>query len=322
MHAPNDDVECPEHVLGLIESPVLVDVDLDATQNSKGCRSGRCFSGELIVDALDLFELSHQTLSRETVRDGQAGRVIGHDDVLMTQRTRSVRHLDDRTATVGPQRVRVTVSAQRFPERIAGNRKGRRLRFQLREVSGDLCPPVLPGSRSPSLHRFPSGSEARWVVARCSSSPGSSAAIVSAARRNAATRYVGACDRSRRNAIRFSASTGSIGSEPRAQCCARCPCVIRSAVAVTLLGVSRLAGARPAVHGFVPAALTLGWGGGRSGLGGLSRLGLGVRAAGATDAPPAAAASRRLGPLARLRAYLASRIALWASTLLIVGSRH
>src|SRR6478735_3669855 len=31
-------------------------------------------------------------------------------------------------------------------------------------------------------------------------------------------------------------------------------------------------------------------------------------------------ASRRVGPLARLRAYLASRIARWASALLIVGS--
>src|SRR5829696_9557085 len=48
-----------------------------------------------------------------------------------------------------------------------------------------------------------------------SNSPGSSAEIVSAARRKAATRYVGACERSKRKAIRFSASTGSMRSEPR-----------------------------------------------------------------------------------------------------------
>ena len=47
----------------------------------------------------------------------------------------------------------------------------------------------------------------------------------------------------------------------------------------------------------------------------------GVRVAG-VDAPARRGASLRLGPLARLLAYLASRIALWASTLLIVGSRQ
>src|SRR4051794_18010535 len=48
---------------------------------------------------------------------------------------------------------------------------------------------------------------------------------------------------------------------------------------------------------------------------------LGLEAAGVSDVPPTAALSRRLGPLALLRAaYLASRIALWASILLIVGT--
>ena len=46
----------------------------------------------------------------------------------------------------------------------------------------------------------------------------------------------------------------------------------------------------------------------------------GVRGSGPIDVPPTAAASRRLGPLALLRTYLASRIALWASSLLMVGS--
>ncbi len=47
----------------------------------------------------------------------------------------------------------------------------------------------------------------------------------------------------------------------------------RSAVAVTLLGVSRVAGARPAVHGLVPAALTLGCSGGLGRLGTRRRSG-------------------------------------------------
>jgi hypothetical protein len=65
--------------------------------------------------------------------------VIGHDDLLVTQRTRSVRHLDDGTTAVGSERVRVTVTSQRPPERIAGNSERLRLRFQLRKVSGDFA---------------------------------------------------------------------------------------------------------------------------------------------------------------------------------------
>ncbi len=65
--------------------------------------------------------------------------MISHHDVLVTQRTRSVRHLDDRTAAVRPDRVRVTVTSQRSPERIAGNSKRVRLRFQLREIVGDFA---------------------------------------------------------------------------------------------------------------------------------------------------------------------------------------
>ena len=139
MHARHDDVECHQHIRGLIECSILVDVDLDAAENTKRRRPGRCFSGKLIVDALDLFELSHEALSRESVRNGEVGRVIGHDDVLVTQRTRSVRHLNDGTAAVGPERVRVTVTSQRSPKRIARNSKRLRLRLQLRKVFGDFA---------------------------------------------------------------------------------------------------------------------------------------------------------------------------------------
>ena len=73
MHARNDDVECREHVRGLIESSILVDVDLDAAENTKWWRSSLCFSGKLTVDALDLFELSQKALSRESVRNREVG---------------------------------------------------------------------------------------------------------------------------------------------------------------------------------------------------------------------------------------------------------
>jgi len=61
------------------------------------------------------------------------------------------------------------------------------------------------------------------------------------------------------------------------------------------------------------------------GAGSATRAGLvaGVPAARATGVSTTAPTSRRLVPVALLRAaYLASRIALWASTLLIAGSRH
>src|SRR4029453_3945323 len=98
-------------------------VNFDAAENTKRRRPSLRFSGQLMVDALDFFELSHEALSRESVRNGEVWRVIGHDDVLVTQRTGPVRHVDDRTAAVGPERVRVTVTAQRSTERIAGNSK-------------------------------------------------------------------------------------------------------------------------------------------------------------------------------------------------------
>src|SRR5215212_2618573 len=139
MQARDDDVECRKHVLSLIESSVLVDVNLDAAENPKWWRSSICFSGKLTVAALDFLQLPHEALSRESVRDGEVGRVIGHDDVLVPQRTRRMGHLDDRTAAVGPERVRVTVTSQRASQRITSDSKRLRLGFQLREIVGDLA---------------------------------------------------------------------------------------------------------------------------------------------------------------------------------------
>src|SRR5919112_4594567 len=139
MHARDDDVECRKHVVSLVESSILVDVNLDAAENTKWWCSSICFGGKLTVDALDFVQLPDEALSRESVRDGEVGRVIGHDDVLVPQRTRRMRHLDDRTAAVGPERVRVTVTLQRASQRITSGSKRLRLRFQLPEIVGDLA---------------------------------------------------------------------------------------------------------------------------------------------------------------------------------------
>src|SRR5215213_6858509 len=129
MQARDDDVECRKHVLSLIESSILVDVHLDTAENTKWWRSSICFGGKLTVDALDFFQLPHEALSRESVRDGEVGRVIGHDDVLVPQRTRRLRYLDDRTAAVGPKRVGVTVTSQCASQRITSDSKRLRVRF-------------------------------------------------------------------------------------------------------------------------------------------------------------------------------------------------
>jgi hypothetical protein len=80
------------------------------------------------------------------------------------------------------------------PERIAGNSKRFRFCFQLREVSGDFARQasrITASVASPIPFR-----ERSRFGGHAFHSPTSSAEIVSAALRDAATRYVGACDRS------------------------------------------------------------------------------------------------------------------------------
>src|SRR5215217_6185420 len=139
MHARDADVASRKHVVSLIESSILVDVNLDTAENTKWWRSSICFGGKLTVDALDFFQLPDEALSRESVRDGEVGRVIGHDAVLVPQRTRRMRHLHDRTSAVGPERVRVTVTLQRASQRVTSGSKRLRRRFQLLEIIGDLA---------------------------------------------------------------------------------------------------------------------------------------------------------------------------------------
>ena len=66
------------------------------------------------VDGVDDVELAGQPLRGETTGDLQPGRVVGEDDVLVTELQRGERHLLDRRAAVGPVRVGVQVAAQAF----------------------------------------------------------------------------------------------------------------------------------------------------------------------------------------------------------------
>jgi hypothetical protein len=106
--------------------------------------------------------------------------VISRDDVFMTQRTCSLRHLDDGTAAVGSQRVRVTVTSQRSAERIAANGCGSASNFtRYRGTLPSSASKITVAVASP----IPFRERSRLPVARRPDSPGWSAEIVSAARR-------------------------------------------------------------------------------------------------------------------------------------------
>ena len=89
-------------------------------------------------------ELPAEALLVEAVGHGQAGAVVGEDEVLATEPPGRLGHLADGAAAVGPVRVRVAVAAQR-PEQQRGRTVAvelevgvRRLGLQLREVGGHL----------------------------------------------------------------------------------------------------------------------------------------------------------------------------------------
>ena len=108
MDASDDDVEAVEDVRGLVERAVLVDVDLDPGQDAE--------RRELRVQRCDLVELGHEPLGAQAVRDGQAWRVIGDDEVFAADVDRGLGHLADRGAAIRRERVRVKVAAQRLAE--------------------------------------------------------------------------------------------------------------------------------------------------------------------------------------------------------------
>src|SRR2546430_4182182 len=74
MHAGDDDVETVEQVVLLVERPVLVDVDLYAGEDAKGCQPD--------VEPPHLLELLAQTLRREASGYCESRRVVGEGNIV------------------------------------------------------------------------------------------------------------------------------------------------------------------------------------------------------------------------------------------------
>ncbi len=109
MHAGDDDVETVEQAVLLVERAVLVDVDLYAGEDAKGCRPE--------VEPPHLLELLAQPFPGEASGHGKSRRVVGEGDILVTQRARRLGHLQDAAAAVRPVRVRVAVASKRRTQR-------------------------------------------------------------------------------------------------------------------------------------------------------------------------------------------------------------
>ncbi|GAB4051179.1 hypothetical protein GCM10028775_26680 [Catellatospora paridis] len=67
VHAGHHDVEAAEQLVGLVQRPVVEDVDLDAGQQAEAV----AVTG---VEAFDLGQLLLQALCGEAAGDGEAGR--------------------------------------------------------------------------------------------------------------------------------------------------------------------------------------------------------------------------------------------------------
>jgi hypothetical protein len=104
VHTGDDDVQLGQQVEVLVERAVLEDVHLNAGQDPEG--------RQILVQLRQDAKLVPQPLSVEPVRHGEAGAVVGQDQVLVAQRTRRLCHFADRAATVGPVRVGVAVTAE------------------------------------------------------------------------------------------------------------------------------------------------------------------------------------------------------------------
>ena len=126
MNTRDDDVQ-PFQQLGLlVERAVVEDVDLDPGQQPK--------RRQAFVHLGDHIELLAQPLRRKPVRDRRPRRMVGQRAVLVPQRHHRLGHLLDRRAPVRPVRVRVQVTAQGGPHRIALRRERSGFAFELAEV--------------------------------------------------------------------------------------------------------------------------------------------------------------------------------------------
>ena len=106
MHARDDDVQLGEQIRLLVEGTVVEDVDLDAGEDPEAG------VGQRQVQLRDVAELRAQPVGGQAVGDGQPGRVVGDDQVVVAELARGLDHLLERRSAIGRVRVAVAVAAQ------------------------------------------------------------------------------------------------------------------------------------------------------------------------------------------------------------------
>ena len=102
-------VQAGQEVVVLVESAVLVDVDLDARQVAE--------RRQVVIDAGNHIELLQKSIARQASGDREAWAVVCQHRPLMAQVDAGLGHLPRRTATVAPVAVRMAVSAKRGQQR-------------------------------------------------------------------------------------------------------------------------------------------------------------------------------------------------------------
>ena len=85
-----DNVELAQHLIGQIQGAVFQNVDLHPTQNPKWliwfCQWLFCFLGrKSLIDGLDLCQLLAQSLFGKSVSNGEASRVVGEDEIGVSE---------------------------------------------------------------------------------------------------------------------------------------------------------------------------------------------------------------------------------------------
>jgi hypothetical protein len=126
VDAGDHDVEPREYRVGKVERAVAQDVALGAAEQA---------DAHALLHARDLVPLSPEPVDVEAVRIVRARRVVGDRQVLEAARLRRARHLLDRVAAVGVDRVAVDGAADVVePDEVVGQRAGVS-RFDLAGVS-------------------------------------------------------------------------------------------------------------------------------------------------------------------------------------------